>query len=1047
MTVCILASLLFQKPNREGTKAWNMATQKRVANIGTVLLQLKGIKMLGLEPVITKYIQRFRVIEMEESKPVRWIRVLTLTVYALQQTYGAVVSFAACLFWTIWRDGIDSPTLFALLALLSMTSLPMKYILTRWPNFGSILACFGRIQEFLLLEERQDPRQLCDHITNATDSSEKTANADTAVDEKIALGSSARVSFDNVSVASLKSTEEEPANVLKNLNFQAHESTVNFVIGPVGCGKSVLLRTILGETTVSSGNIRITTDNMAFCDQKAWLPNNTLREAVIGQSEFEEEWYNQVIKACALDYDISIMTDDAKTGNDNGGLLSGGQKQRVALARAVYSRAPILVLDDILSALDRRTSALVFNRLFAPTGLLKSQGRTVVIATHSVEWLNDADQVIRLSMDGTATIHTAKEDIANVRTIEMASQGEGHDDDIEEEEVKPQVAKVEKKEDPTKDNRYRQDWRLYALVFRGVPRGLFIITLILLGLIIVFECFPETWSRIWVAIDTKDKKLFIPMATLGLAHIGVSLVGGYLFHLIVVGIFACNLHETFLKSVMGATLPFLTKAESGDLLNRFSQDMTLFANTMAVNMFWLVIAVFYLLTCLGWLGASASYGALLVPCIAVILWTLQHFYLRTSRQMRILDLNAKTPLYAKISETVHGVEHIRAYGWSGLAHARDLKLLDHSQKSYYYMFAIQRWLNFWLNVIALVVVTVITAIALLAPHTSSQGSLGLGLFAVMFLENMLRLVVLQWTLLETSLGAAARLRRFLDETPQEKDRDGVQNQPETWPSRGMIEFKDVTAKYNDDPETRAAIQNLSLKVEAGQSTAIIGRTGSGKSTVILTLLNFLSYTGRVEIDGVEISDVPRAQLRHIVTSIPQDHVDIPGTVRDNLLPLEIMDEDEVKKQSDSAVIDTLARVNLWEYVERHGGLDEEITKMEFSAGQRQLLSLARAMLHHSKTGSKIVVMDEATSNMDYTTDTIMHDVMKETFVGCTRIIITHRNTVLSDCDSLVKMEDGKLASEEKGRKAGSSSKEETLSGSQSDEKSDSDGAVQSEKKE
>lgn len=226
------------------------------------------------------------------------------------------------------------------------------------------------------------------------------------------------------------------------------------------------------------------------------------------------------------------------------------------------------------------------------------------------------------------------------------------------------------------------------------------------------------------------------------------------------------------------------------------------------------------------------------------------------------------------------------------------------------------------------------------------------------------------------MGAVARLQSFMKNTPTEKDKDGIPEQIQTWPSRGEIEFKNASASYSPDSNARRAINSVSFRIKPGESVAFIGRTGSGKSSIILTLLNFLHHTGIITIDGVDISNIPREQLRQSITTIPQDHVDIPGTVRDNLLPLEIMKDDEDKKRDDAALTEILKSVGLWDHISRHGGLHEPLTKRGLSAGQRQLLSLARALIHHENTGSKIVIMDEATSNMDYQTDSIMHRVME-----------------------------------------------------------------------
>lgn len=702
-----------------------------------------------------------------------------------------------------------------------------------------------------------------------------------------------------------------------------------------------------------------------------------------------------------------------------------------ALARSIYSRAPILILDDILSALDRSTAQLIFSRLFAPDGLLKRQGRTVVLATHAGivillllwsqflnanvfldEWLNDADQVLVLDSCGHVSSHVGRVDIAAAQTAALMSQNRDKDQEFEEEVVLNLDDENDMDEERI-DTILATDKSLYVLLFGTVPRYLLSIVATSAVAWQVLSTWNELWARIWLVIGPMNKLLVVPLLCGVFVHVINSVFMVWVWQIVTMPKIANRMHKLFLDSVMTATLPFLSGSRSGALLNRFSQDMTLFAFKLPHGVFRVFLSLTIVIIQCVYLISGSYYMLAFIPFLFGILWFLQSFYLQTSRQIRILELDTKTPLFAAISETAAGVEHIRAYGWGGLLLLHTYEMLDHSQKSFYYMYAVQRWLVVILNAIATVIVSGLVSIALLVVNASSQGGLGLALMSLIYLQADLNFLITEWTTLETSLGAVARLQSFMKHTPIEKDKDGVTEQPTTWPSRGEIEFRNVSASYKPDLDAKLAIDDVSFQIKSGQSLAVVGRTGSGKSSIILTLLNFLHHTGTITIDGVDISDVPREQLRQRITTIPQDHVDIPGSVRDNLLPLEIMKNVEDEEQEDTTLIEILKTVGLWDHISRHGGLHEPLTKIALSAGQRQLLSLARALMHHAKTASKIVVMDEATSNMDYMTDSIMHRVMEAKFAKCTRVVVTHRNTILSQCDVLIKLEDGKIVSQER----------------------------------
>lgn len=224
------------------------------------------------------------------------------------------------------------------------------------------------------------------------------------------------------------------------------------------------------------------------------------------------------------------------------------------------------------------------------------------------------------------------------------------------------------------------------------------------------------------------------------------------------------------------------------------------------------------------------------------------------------------------------------------------------------------------------------------------------------------------------------------------------------------------------------LKNISLKIGAGKKVVILGRTGSGKSTMILTLLNFLEMQGSITVDGLDISKVTHGELRKAITTIPQDSVEILGTVRDNLLPFSMLqrleytvssgkfgttkmiknDATEWSTYRTEELETALTQVDLLAHVVKNGGLDTPMKDMHFSAGQKQLFNLARAILHKNDTGSRVVLMDEVTSNMDYETDVKIQEVMDKEFGDCTRIIISHRATGYTNCDMLVTMHEGKI---------------------------------------
>lgn len=201
------------------------------------------------------------------------------------------------------------------------------------------------------------------------------------------------------------------------------------------------------------------------------------------------------------------------------------------------------------------------------------------------------------------------------------------------------------------------------------------------------------------------------------------------------------------------------------------------------------------------IASGAQYAGLIIPFTILVIYLLQLFYLRTSRQLRILDLEAKTPLYTKLSETNMGIEHIRAFGWQEKTLNDTLDALDYSQKSFYYMFCIQRWLSVVLDLYTAAVATILVTMALTWKQTSSQPGLGLALVGCLDYSVVMRKLITWWVNIETSLGAVARLRSFVDETPKEEDDEDAFEQLPGWPETGVVKFDHVNASYGYDTKT------------------------------------------------------------------------------------------------------------------------------------------------------------------------------------------------------------------------------------------------------
>ncbi|KAK1504420.1 uncharacterized protein CCOS01_16872 [Colletotrichum costaricense] len=1029
--------------------AWNQGVQKRVSITSSMLTQIKGIKMMGLTDHFSDIIQKLRVSELKLSTKFRILVTVLSIIGGVAQQFTPIVIIAAAVFWTRAEQGLTIAEAFTALSIIVLVSQPLMKLISSIMQLMGAIGCFTRIQDFLLLDEIVDQRQII------TGSSKVSQDSDRALPSSMRGGSdlqpltpqAIQLANDNeIELVSLRRTDrssvasgdtnkpvvimedatlvlKDGTEMMKNVSLTLRQATISMLVGRVGCGKSSLLKAILGETGISTGSITLHTLSVAFCDQSAWLRNVSIKDNVIGQAPFGQAWFSAVVHACTLDEDIALFSEAEDTIVGTGGVaLSGGQKQRVALARAVYSRRKLLLLDDVFSGLDNSTSKAVFRRLLGPDGLLRQAGMTVLLATNHVNFLRSADYITMIQ-DGTILHNQVSFDSlprsAWGHLVEEETKGKDPAEDDESTEDPVKGSKPTRTDRPvavaprgTEAELTRQtgDTECYRMYLNSIGWPILIVFLILNILFVAFTKMPQIWLRIWTEHGTNDRPamhfgIYVMFGLLCIVLNGASL--GF-WMLLAIPRSANHLHQTLLQAALAAPLYFFTTTDSGVTLNRFSQDIALIDHRLPVSAWTAMYSFLTVLAETAIIATGSSYIAALIPPSFLALYLLQKYYLRTSRQLRHIDLEAKSPLFTHFSEVLVGLPTIRAFAWSPAMLRENHALLDASQRPYYLFFCVQRWLNVVLDLFIAGMAVVLVAFALYFTNATTMGAIGLAMVNIINFNQTLSDFIEMWTMLETSLGAIARLKYFVRYTPRE-DRDGETDEmPPAWPGGGKIEIENVTAAYRQVDETEPVIRNVSLTIQPGQKVGICGRSGSGKSSLLLTLLRLLDLKseeeggGDLKIASHSLLTLPRSTIRTSLTTLPQDPVLLPGSVRENL--------DPGGHTPDADLISALRKMKVWEPIEARGGLDAEMSATGLSAGQGQLFCLARALLRMPSRGGGIVLLDEATSNVDHATDEEVRKVLGKEFeeAGVTVVEVAHRLEAIAGYDVVVVMHEGRV---------------------------------------
>ncbi|KAK9451594.1 P-loop containing nucleoside triphosphate hydrolase protein [Limtongia smithiae] len=813
---------------------------------------------------------------------------------------------------------------------------------------------------------------------------------------------------------------------LHDLNFCIKKGELIVITGFIGSGKTSLLASLVGEMKQTGGKMNLV-GRVAYCPQP-WIQNSTLRDNILFGQPYDEEKYNRVIVNCALQSDLDILpAGDMTEIGERGINISGGQKSRVTLARAAYYGADIVIMDDVLSAVDANVGRHLVDDCIC--GILK--GSTRLLATHQLHVLPHADRIIFMNGDGTLMIGTYDQLLVSCpKFAELITYGSNNKKEEEEEGEEEEEEKQEKKEDTVKakadspaapkgpggklmttEERQSNNVSLevYLAYFRaGAPKYIGWTIAPMIIFISVLGSGVQVLTSLWLSFWTNDSFDLSKGAYIGI-FVMLGVVAATCFFSLgfattwVGSAASVKMNIVAVEKVLTAPMSFFDTSPLGRIINRFSNDVEAMDNSLVDAFRQFLISATGIISVLILIIAYFHWFALALAPMCLLYLLATAFYRASAVDIKRLDSVARSKVFSHFSETLTGLTSVRAYNEQGTFIRKMENALDQMNRFSFVLVSNQRWLSIRLESIALSLVLIAGMLAVSARVNINPSSIGLVVSYCLSLSMQMAMLIKQLADVENNMNAAERVYYYMKELPSEAAFEIEDTKPrDTWPEKGGIEIKDLYMRYR--PGLPYVLQNLNLSIKGGEKIGICGRTGAGKSSIMAALYRLAELSsGSLSIDGVDISKIGLHQLRSKLAIIPQDPVLFRGTIRSNLDPF-----------------DTYTDAQLWDALRRSGllgeGEDDAVKKFQldetveddganFSLGERQLLALARALVRNFQ----ILVLDEATSSVDYQTDAKIQDIIVREFAHCTILCIAHRLKTIINYDKILVLDAGTVA--------------------------------------
>ncbi|KAH7687320.1 Xenobiotic-transporting ATPase protein [Dioscorea alata] len=800
------------------------------------------------------------------------------------------------------------------------------------------------------------------------------------------------------------------------------------ICGNVGSGKSTLLSCLLGEVPRVGGSVTIS-GSMAYVPQSPWMLTCNIRENILLGNPYNHDKFERTIHVCALKEDLDSLTSGDLTEIGERGInMSAGLKQRIQIARAVYQDADIYLLDDPFNAFDSQTRRKVFKECLV--GMLKN--KTILYVTNQAEFLQSADLILvmkngKIEQAGRfpelmqqnrgfrSLVGAHRETLQAV--IEARHLNKVFANQTESEYEDDALSMITQEQHDDKKRNIPQDvqdeerergsigkevyWSYLTAVGGG---GLVVIIVTAECLVQVLQVGSDYWMA-WASPSTTATNTTVEMSFLFLVYMFLCL-GGSICVLLramlvaITGLLTSQKHfEDMLNSIFHAPMSFFDSKPTERILDRVSSDQSVLDLDIAKKLSWCAFSVIQILGTITVMSQVAwPVFAIFIPVTAICIWY-QQYCIPTARELARISEIQRAPILHHFAESLTGAVIIRALGKEDHFTSTTLSLIDNHSRPCFHNVSAMEWLHFRLNLLSNFVFAFSLVLLVSLPGEFINPSIA-GLAVTYGFDLNAQISTIIWNLCSTEIKMIS-VERILQYTKIDSEAPLVIEEcqpPKNWPETGAICIKNLQVGYAEN--LPPVLKDITCTFPGRKRVGIVGKTGSGKSTLIQSLFRIVEpRAGKILIDNVDICKIGLHDLRSKLSIIPQDPTMFEGTVRKNLDPLEEYTDQMIWEVLDKCQVGDLIRRNEMK-------LDSRVSENgeNWSVGQRQLICLGRAFLKKSS----ILIIDEATASVDSVTDAMVQKRITMDFNHCTLVIITHRLHTAIDTDFILILNDGKM---------------------------------------